>query len=176
MAEGHEPVVLELAPLPREQVGPFLLLGLDKDADPKRVEANWAQRVIWARKSQFAVPLEDVNWAREVIRDPERRIRADAASFNLDTVDGTLRGLAERYGAAEPAGPSWRPRDRKKVPEDHAPPVDAPDPEEIRAQVVLPDLAPEMPGAAWLLDQLARQPLDPWGIELPPEPEQGQPA
>ena len=28
-----EPVVLELAPLPREQVGPFLLLGLDKDAD-----------------------------------------------------------------------------------------------------------------------------------------------
>ena len=28
-----EPVVLDLAPLPREQIGPFLLLGLDKDAD-----------------------------------------------------------------------------------------------------------------------------------------------
>ena len=32
----------ELASLPREQVGPFLLLGLDKTADKEQIEANWA--------------------------------------------------------------------------------------------------------------------------------------
>ena len=33
-------IVLELAPIPREQVGPFLLLGLDKSADKDQIEAN----------------------------------------------------------------------------------------------------------------------------------------
>src|SRR5262245_27196963 len=79
------PIVLELAPMPREQVGPFLLLGLDKSADKDQIEANWAQRVIWARKNLIKVPLEDVNWAREFVNDAEKRIRADAASFNVDT-------------------------------------------------------------------------------------------
>lgn len=41
MAEHSEPVVLELAPLPREQIGPFLLLGLEKDADREQIEASW---------------------------------------------------------------------------------------------------------------------------------------
>ena len=27
------PVMLQLAPLPRTQIGPFLILGVDKDAD-----------------------------------------------------------------------------------------------------------------------------------------------
>ena len=31
------------------------------------------------------VPLEDINWAREILNDVERRIRADAASLNADT-------------------------------------------------------------------------------------------
>src|SRR5215469_10419725 len=91
------PVVLELAPLPREQVGPFLLLGVDKLADKEQIEANWAQRVIWARKGQSKVPLEDINWAREHVSDPEKRIRADAASLNADTTTGVLRRLKERY-------------------------------------------------------------------------------
>src|SRR5437899_5211457 len=90
MPPPGEPVVLELAPLPREQIGPFLLLGLEKDAGPEQVEANWAQRVIWSRKNQINVPLEDINWAREVINDPDKRIRADAATLNADTIDGTL--------------------------------------------------------------------------------------
>ena len=70
--------------------------GLDKTADQEQIEANWAQRVIWARKDQIKMPLEDVNWAREVLRDPERRPRADAASLNLDTLAGVLRQLAQR--------------------------------------------------------------------------------
>ena len=62
MADEHEPVVLELAALPREQLGPFLLLGLDKNADAEAIEASWAQRVIWARKNQIRTPLGDINW------------------------------------------------------------------------------------------------------------------
>ena len=51
MAKNGEPVVLELASLPREQTGPFLLLGLDKTADKEKMEARWADRVRWARKT-----------------------------------------------------------------------------------------------------------------------------
>ena len=46
MASSHPsnvPVVLELAFLPREQVGPFLLLGVDKTQGKDQIEANWAQ-------------------------------------------------------------------------------------------------------------------------------------
>ena len=107
MADEHEPVVLELAALPREQIGPFLLLGVDKDAGPKQIEANWAQRVIWARKNQIRTVLGDINWAREVITDPERRVRADLTSLNIDTAEGILRRLAEQYGAGT-EGISWR--------------------------------------------------------------------
>src|SRR5438094_899587 len=70
------PVMLDLAPLPRTQVGPFLLLGLDKDADKDTLEANWAQRLIWARKNQTKAALEDINWAREILSEYERRVRA----------------------------------------------------------------------------------------------------
>src|SRR5262245_57827129 len=91
------PVILELAALPREQVGPFLILGVDKVADREEIEAAWAQRLIWARKNLVKTPLEDINWARETLSDVERRMRADAASLNLDTSDGVLRRVQQRY-------------------------------------------------------------------------------
>ena len=87
------PVVLELASLPREQVGPFLLLGLSKDADKEQIESNWADRLKWARKQGIKVPLEDINWARDIVNDLDKRIRADAASFNIDTTEGVLHRL-----------------------------------------------------------------------------------
>ena len=62
------PLVLKLAPLPRNQIGPFLILGVDKDASKEVIEAAWAQRLIWARKGQFTIPLEDINWARTILR------------------------------------------------------------------------------------------------------------
>src|SRR3954454_11758854 len=91
------PVMLQLAPLPRTQIGPFLILGVDKDADRETVEASWAQRLIWARKGQTRASLEDVNWAREIMSGTEQRLRADAVALNLDTTDGTLRKLRERF-------------------------------------------------------------------------------
>src|SRR5262249_49434948 len=136
MAREPEPVVLELAPLPREQLGPFLLLGLDKAADAEQIEAHWAQRVIWARKNQIDVALEEVDWAGEVRRDPAGRLHADLTSLNPDTLDGTVARLAQRYGAA---GPTWQPLEVERPLAEYAPAAEVPDPRDVRPAVPLPD-------------------------------------
>jgi hypothetical protein len=160
------PVVLELAPMPREQVGPFLLLGLDKTADKDQIEANWAQRVIWARKSQAKVALEDINWAREVINDPDKRVRADTASFNLDTTDGALSRLAERYSDPR-AAVRCQPLDAEKPLADYTPPAAVPDLDEVRAAISVPDVPEEVPAVRRLLEQVLQEALDPWNLNLP---------
>jgi hypothetical protein len=168
MSESHhEAVVLELAPLPREQLGPFIILGVEKDADEERIEAHWAQRVISARKGQTVVPLADINWAREVTGDPDRRARADVTSLNLDTADLILRRLAEEFGVAEPAGPTWQPRAAVRPPADHISATPVPDPDEVRASITVPDVPEEFPAVQRLLEAWAREPIDPWGLELP---------
>jgi hypothetical protein len=152
---------------PREQIGPFLLLGLDKDADAEEIDAHWAQRVIWARKNQTRVPLEDVNWAREAVRDPERRIRCDVASLNLDTATGMLRRLAAGFGVGPRPRPGGEPLDSEPDFRAHTPAVEVPDPEAVRAAIAVPDLPLEVPAAVRLLEQQVAQPPDPWELELP---------
>jgi hypothetical protein len=165
-----EPVVLELAPLPREQIGPFLLLGLDKDADREQIEANWARRVIWARKNQTRVPLEDVNWAREVINDGDKRVRADSSSFNPDTIDGQLRCWCGRFGVGATGGDvtvGWQPLDHEKPLAEYAPPAEVPDANAVRAALTVPEVPLEVPAVPRLLEQVTREPLDPWALVLP---------
>jgi hypothetical protein len=162
-----EPIVLELAPLPREQIGPFLLLGLDKDAEARQIEAHWAQRLIWARKNQLGVGLEEIHWAREVLRDPDRRLSADLASLNPDTIAGTLRQLEERYGLAESAPQTWVPLDVEKPIGDQAPPAGVPDAREFRRSIEVPEVPPEAPAVARLLEDWLREPIDPWLLDLP---------
>jgi hypothetical protein len=167
MPKEQEPIVLQLAPPPREQMGPFLLLGLEKDAVQEQIEANWARRVIWARRSSARVPLEDVNWAREVINDRDRRARADAASLNLDTSDRILVRLQERYGDGTPgARPRWEPRDVEKSLHDFRPPVEVPTLAEIQSAIPLPQVPEEVPAVRLVLEQLAQESLDPWQIPL----------
>jgi hypothetical protein len=170
MAKPSEPVVLDLAPLPREQMGPFLLLGLDKDADKEQIEANWARRVIWARKGLTRVPLEDINWAREIISDPDKRVRADAASFNPDTSDGLLRRWCARLGVGVTGGEvsvGWQPLDNEKPLAEYAPPAEVPDAAEVRAALTVPEVPADVPAVPMLLAQLAHEPIDPWAIVLP---------
>jgi hypothetical protein len=166
MANDQEPVVLELAPLPREQIGPFLLLGLDKDAGPEEIEAHWAQRVLRARRKQVRTSLSDINWAREVINDPERRVRADAASLNVDTVSGVLRGLTTRYASASTGGPAWQPLPIELPRAEYVPPPDLPNATEVREGIVLPPLPEEIPLVAELLKQFGAQSVDPWAADL----------
>src|SRR5262245_50775584 len=83
MSWEQDATVLELVSLPRDQVGPFLLLGLDKDATAEQVEAHWAQRVLWARKGRIRIPLEDINWAREALKDADQRAVYEVACLNV---------------------------------------------------------------------------------------------
>ena len=167
---SHEdPVILDLAPLPREQLGPFLVLGVDKDASPDQIEANWAKRLIWARKRQFRLALEDVNWAREVLSQPDQRLRADILALNLDTIEGTLRRLSKSNGADETTPPTWEPVDATKAPEDSLPDGDLPDPADLRASVRPPLLPPSLPAAAALLDSFVEPSVDPWDVHLTPD-------
>src|SRR5947209_8926521 len=122
MAKSPEPVVLDLASLPREQMGPFLILGLDKTADKTTIEKHWADRVKWARRNQIKVALEDVNWARDVLGDVERRIKADAASINSDVTEGLLAGLSQRFGlAGGQTSRQWQPLDSERPLADYSP-------------------------------------------------------
>jgi hypothetical protein len=165
MGKVPEPVVLELATLPRDQAGPFLILGVDKSADRKEIEEHWAERIKWARRQQGKVPLEDVNWAREALNDGDKRVRADAASLNADTTDGALAQLARRYGAD--GGRMWPPLDSEKPLADYALPVEVPDLNAVRDALVVPPVPDELPAVATLLERLIQQPLDPWALDLP---------
>jgi hypothetical protein len=168
MAKTSEPIVLDLATLPREQLGPFLLLGLDKSADKDQIESHWATRLKWARKGLIKVSLEDVNWAKDVLNERDRRLRADAASFNTDLTDSSLGQLAYRYGViGNRQGPTWQALDEEKDLAHYTPPADVPDKEEIRAALTVPDVPQAVPAVPALLERLAQAPLDPWAYELP---------
>jgi len=160
------PVVLDLAPLPRTQVGPFLILGVDKDANREAIEAAWAQRLIWARKNLTKTPLEDINWAREILSDPERRLRADAASLNIDTTDGVLKRLKEKFqGKDKPNGPNLL-LDVEKNLADYVPPAPEFDIEEVRKLIPVPQVPREVPAVRVILDQFLAEPLDAWSVTL----------
>jgi hypothetical protein len=161
-------VVLELAPLPREQIGPFLLLGIEKDADAEQIESGWAERLKQARKQQIDIALEDINWAREMLRDPEKRVRADAASLNVDITEGVLRRLEQRFGGQD-GETKWQPLDWEKDLRHYTPAVEAPAPESVRAAIVVPEPSREIPAVGRLVEDFARTALalDPWAIPLP---------
>ena len=168
MARSVEPVVLDLATLPRDQMGPFLILGLDKAADKEEMESHWADRVKWARKGLLKVPLEDVNWARDALNDTDKRVGFDAGSLNADTSEGYLGQLARRYGLrGGQARRMWQPLDQEKPLADYAPPAEVPSPESVRAGLAVPAVPEDYPAVPSLLEQLAQQPLDPWALELP---------
>jgi hypothetical protein len=171
MAKGTEPVVLELASLPREQMGPFLLLGLDKSAEKAHVERHWADRVKWARRNLIKTPLEDINWARDALSDTDKRVKADAASLNVDTSDGVLAQLASRYGLeGGQANRLWQPLDSEKPLADYVPQAELPSPVAIRECLVVAPVPEEVPAATALLERFAREALDPWGVQLSTAP------
>ena len=166
MNDQQQPIILELAPLPREQVGPFLLLGVDKSAGREEIEAAWAKRVIGARKGHHRIALEDVNWAREAINDPDRRLKADLTSLNPDSASGVLRILAERFSLD---GPTWQPHDIEQSLADYTPAIEVPEIDQVRQTVTLPELPMELPAVAQILQRFIPTTFDPWDPNLVPE-------
>jgi hypothetical protein len=155
-------IPIALGPLPRERVGPFLILGIPKDAGDEAIEAAWAQRVLWARQGKTGIPLGDIHWARAVLRDPEQRVAADGASLNPDIAGEELRRLARLWNLD--GRPVWTPLD----PDPPALETDVPDPAALRPTVPAPAVPVDLPGVARWLEEFGRGPLDPWSLNLPP--------
>lgn len=163
----NAPIVLQLAPLPRTQIGPFLILGVDKDATRETIEAAWAEKVKQARRGAIKTPLEDINWAREMLTSKESRIRCDAIALNIDTTEGTLRKLRDRYqGKAQNVEIRCKPIDTEKWLADYAPATPVPPVEEIRQAVKLPEIPHEVPAVRVMLESFVKEPLDPWQVQL----------
>jgi hypothetical protein len=165
MDKNSEPVVLELAPLPREQVGPFLLLGVDKGASAEEIEAHWAERIKRVRQRQIDVELGDINWARDTLKDPERRIQADAASLNADTGEGFLSRLARELGAEVGSRPPWQPMGSEQAPPAYEPPEPLPSARDVLAELVAPPAPAGVLAVASLLTGFVEKPLDPWDLD-----------
>jgi hypothetical protein len=138
-----------------------------KDADDETINAAWAQRVLWARQGKTQASLEDIHWARAVLRDPSQRLAADAASLNPDVAGEELRKLTRLWSLD--GKPGWPPVD----PEPPTVAADIPDPDAVRPGVPAPAVPVELPGVARWLDDFANAPLDPWSIALPLPPSKG---
>lgn len=148
----------ELAPLPREQVGPFLILGVAKDADAGAIEAHWAQCVLWARQRKTQTPLGDIHWAREVLRDESQRLAADVATLNAETAGEELRRSQRRF-RLDSDKLSWTPVDPEPALE-----ASVPDPAVERDRLPAPSVPDELPGVARWLDAFSRDTIDPWSL------------
>ena len=123
------------------------------------------QDVLFGEVVTDRIALEDINWARELMSDPERRLRADAMSFNIDTTDGLLQKLKQRFqGVGQATG--CKPIDVEKNLSEYAPATPVPDTAEVRAQAPLPEIPRDVPAVRVMLEQAVKQPIDPWDIEL----------
>src|SRR5438270_9636786 len=149
---ANAPIVLQLAPLPRTQVGPFLILGVDKDATREVIEAAWAEKIKQARRGQIKTPLEDINWAREMLTNKETRIRCDAVALNIDTTDSTLKKLRERYQGKQQIEIRCKPIDTEKWLADYMPPTPVPTVDELRQLVHLPEIPRDVPAVRVMLE------------------------
>lgn len=160
---NDDPILLELAQLPREKLGPFFVLGLSKDATKKDIDRHWADRLKWARKNIVNVPLEDINWARETLSDPQQRIEADVASLSSDLMEGLIETVAKKYHlATADIEPTWEPIDDEKDLREFEPEQEIPSIESVSEKIVLPDIPEDLPSMQLFLEPLEAKELDPW--------------
>ncbi len=96
----------------------------------------------------------------------ESRLRADAVGLNIDTTDGTLRKLRERFHGKRPSEVGARPLDMEKWLADYVPPAPVPTVDELRQNVHVPELPREVPAVRVLLENFARETTDPWQVDL----------
>lgn len=146
----------------REDAGPFLILGIDKDADAAGIEVQYQARLELTRRGDIKWTDSDLAWAREQLVDRDRRTAADADSWNADLASGDVRRLSRLY-RTDSLIPGWEPMDPE-------PPAELPqaniDLDALIAGMETPSVPLELPAIARWLDRCAAIGLDPWGTDV----------
>lgn len=146
----------------RNDAGPFLVLGIDKDADDACVTAQFEARLELARRHEINWTEADLIWARDQLLTQDLRTIADAESWNVDLASGDVRRLARLYRVDSDI-PSWEPIDPE-------PPAELPeakiDVSTLIAELPAPTLPLDFPAVDRWLDQYANIGIDPWSTEI----------
>lgn len=143
-------------------VGPYIILGIDKDADPATLPEVCARRVEAARAGELTWTEEQIVAALEVLHAPEERLESDVESFNTDIASGEVRRLARLY-RVDGGGPAWEPMDPEPPTELTELTFDAAG---LAAEAPAPDVPLELPSVETWLTQYAAGASNPWTSEL----------
>jgi len=147
----------------RDRAGPFVVLGVDKDADATTLETHFERQRQAIQEGEALWTLEDLEWAHNELQDPKRRLTADINSLDVDLAFGEIHRLARLYCLSDDL-PGWEPLDPEPTPEILA--TDSINIEQLVADTPQPDVPLEIPAINRWLDQFAQQVADPWTIEL----------
>ena len=93
-------------------------------------------------------------------------MRADATSLNVDTTDGVLEHLRQRFQGGDQKSAPCRPLDVEKNLANYDPAIMLPDSQEVRLLIPTPQIPRELPAVRVLLEELANLPRDAWDINL----------
>jgi hypothetical protein len=162
MATSPDPVVLDLAPLPKEKMGPFIILGVAKEATPKEIESAFQERLLGIQAGDFPLGEEDIHWAKERLSDPEDRLNADVVSMNAEILNSPIRRMNKSDSEN-----SWSSRDATTrfnvtIEEDLQLAIDA-----ITKDLVVPDLEFDVSKLGRLIKESENPSWDPWNPETP---------
>lgn len=146
----------------REEAGPFLILGIDKDANDASVEAQYELRKLASQRGELKWSADDIEWARDQLLNSDRRVIADADSWNTDIASGDVLRLIRLY-RMENTSAGWEPLDPE-------PPAELPitniDMDALVAELSLPDAPLELPAIARWLERCGSVGLDPWSPDV----------
>jgi hypothetical protein len=147
----------------RELAGPYLVLGVDKDVDSDEIEAHYQSQCRAVERGECSWSIDDLEWAKQVLCDPEQRLAADRDSLNPDLASGEVQRLARLY-RLDGSPPGWEPMDPE-------PPIDFSalyviDSNALASTVPTPDIPRELPAVKAWLDHFSAAATDPWSMEL----------
>lgn len=102
-------------PADRDDYGPFLLLGVDKDADAATVQSHCVERMRWLDEGAGRFQRADLEWAQGELADAEARLAADLNHLNPDLASGAVGRLTRLYHL-DGTPPGWEPLDPEPTP------------------------------------------------------------
>lgn len=149
--------------IPRELAGPFIILGVDKDADDATIESHYHSQLTSIERGECNWSPDDLEWARCQLSEAKSRLSADLESLNADLASGEIHRLARLY-RLDGSPPGWEPIDPE--PPAPLPNIEDIDPVTLAANVAMPEFGVEIPAIDTWLQQFAAAVTDPWTMEL----------